>query len=277
MFLNKTIILSIITMVLFLAAYLPIITTLVNVWQASEEYSHAFLTIPIVGFMAWCKREKLLKMQVRYAPLGLIVVGLSMPLYMFGLVANVRTIIAIGMLISVVGTIIYLFGIGSIKELFIPLILLVMLIPIPDQLYIKLTFPLQLNVSQASEVIIRMIGIPLLREGNVMHIPQKSFEVVEACSGLRSAISLTTLSIIMGYFFLRSIAARIILVAVCIPIAVFVNIVRLVSIILVFHFFGIDLAKGTMHTVTGIFVFLLAFLSLILCQRVLERWETKQN
>jgi exosortase len=172
---------------------------------------------------------------------------------------------------------IYLAGANSIKELATPLILLLMLIPVPDQLYIQITFPLQLKVSQISEVFIRMFGVPILREGNVMHIPDKIFEVVEACSGLRSMITMLTLSVIMGYFMLKRIPSKWVLVAAGVPTAIFVNIIRVVTMILLFHFFKLDLTEGASHTVTGLLIFGIALVILFLLLKVLELWETKSK
>ena len=95
------------------------------------------------------------------------------------MLTQVNTIFFLSMLLTVFGVLIYLAGVNSVKELFTPLLLFLILIPVPDQLYIKLTFPLQLKVSQVSEIVVRIFGVPLFREGNVMNIPGKSFEVVE--------------------------------------------------------------------------------------------------
>jgi exosortase len=152
-----------------------------------------------------------------------------------------------------------------------------MLIPVPDQLYIQITFPLQLMVSQISEVAIRLVGVPILREGNVMNIPEKSFEVVEACSGLRSMITMLTLSVIMGYFMLKRISSKWVLVAAGVPTAIFVNIIRVVFMILLFHFFRLDLTEGVLHTVTGLLIFGIALVILFLLLKGLELWETKSK
>jgi exosortase len=99
--------------------------------------------------------------------------------------------------------------------------------------------------------------------------------VVEACSGLRSVITLLTLSVVMGYFLLTRVSSKLLLVAASIPIAIFVNLIRVVAIVLLFHFFGLDLYEGTLHTVTGLLIFLIALATLFMLQRILERWEQK--
>jgi exosortase len=174
---------------------------------------------------------------------------------------------------TLTGALIYLTGLQSVKTLFTPLLLLLMLIPIPEQLYPQLTFPLQLQVSRITELIVTHLGIPLLREGNVMHLPDHSFEVVEACSGLRSVITLMTLSVILGFFSLKRPLNKILLFATSIPTAIFINIIRVSSMILLYHYFKLDLTKGAYHIVTGLLVFCLALFTLFIFGKMLEQWE----
>ncbi len=260
---------------LFVIAYFPAFQILVEKWSNSEEYSHAFLMIPIIVYMVWKKKEILQQGQKQYTFIGLIVVVFAMVLYYFALLTQVHTIISLSMLLTVVGACVYLYGSKAVIILITPLLLFLLLIPVPDSLYIKLTFPLQLKVSQMSEVIVGMFGIPIFRQGNVMTIPNKSFEVVEACSGLRSMITLANLSIVIGYFMLERKTSKCILFLSSIPIAVFVNVVRVSMMILLYHFFKLDLVEGLLHIVSGVAVFVLALISLLAFNKILEIWENK--
>ena len=260
-------------LVLFVVAYFPVFRILAGKWAESEEYSHAFLTLPIILYMVYQNRQRVLETPATFSPLGLVTLMLASALYYFSLLTEVHTVIALAMYLTVLGTVVFLFGIRSLWVLFTPLLLLLMLIPFPDQLYIQLTFPLQLKVSQMSEAIISLFGIPVHRAGNVLTIPQKSFEVVEACSGLRSVITLLTLSVVMGYFLLVRTTSKLLLVAASIPVAIFVNLIRVVTIVLLFHSFGLDLYEGTLHTLTGLLIFLIALAALFLLQRILEQWD----
>lgn len=270
-------ILGALTFGLFIASFFPVLRLLSGIWMQSEEYSHAILTLPIILYMVWTKRAELRSGAPKFALPGLPLIIISIALYLFSLLTHVQTFIFLSMYLTMIGVIVYLAGAGALKTLATPLLLFLLLIPVPEQLYPQITFPLQLKVSQASEIIVKLFNIPLLREGNVMHLPQRSFEVVEACSGLRSAITLLTLSLIMGYFLLRRITSKAILFAASIPTAVFVNIVRVTSMILMYHFFNIDLTTGPLHTATGILVFILAIATFFLLQKVLSRWETKES
>lgn len=266
-----------IALALFTIAYLPVWRILIEKWSTSQEYNHAFLTLPIIIFMVWNKRHALLDSRPTYTTPGLLLFLFATLLYLFALLTQVHTLIALAMYLAILGITVYLLGLQALKVLAVPLILFAMLIPVPDQLYTKLTFPLQLMMSQAAEVIVRLAGVTIFREGNVMHIPGKSFAVVEACSGLRSVITLMTLSVIMGYFMLQRTAGRLLLFAWSIPAAILVNLVRVVTMVLLYHFFGLDLTEGALHTISGLAVFLVALLILFIVQQGLEAWETKKN
>jgi exosortase A len=262
---------------LFVAGYFPAIHILVEKWVNSDEYTHAFITVPIILYMVWSRRASLQESQADNSSLGLLLVIFSTTLYLFSLLTRVHTLITFSMFLTIVGVVICLAGARAIREIAIPLLLLAMLIPVPEQLYTQLTFPLQLKVSQASEMIIRMFGVPLFREGNIMSIPEKSFEVVEACSGLRSVITLMTLSVIMGYFLLRNTSSKLLLVAGSIPAAVLANLLRIVVMVLLYHFFKLDVTEGALHTLGGMAVFVVALGILFIMQRALEFWEQRER
>jgi exosortase len=269
----KSLILAISAAVLFFAAYMPALKLLVNNWWSSDEYQHAFLVLPILLYMIWGKRKELMALSPRFSPIGLIMMVATTPLYLFSLLANVQTIIWLSMVLMLAGATIYFLGMHALKILAIPFLIFLLLIPIPEQLYVKLTFPLQIKVSQISELIIRAFGIPILREGNIMSIPGKSFEVIEACSGMRSMVTLITLALILGYFIFNRITSRLFLLIVSIPTAVLMNVIRVASMILCYHYFRLDLTEGVPHTVLGLFTFGIAIAILFSMQKVLEHWE----
>nr|WP_321465565.1 exosortase/archaeosortase family protein [uncultured Desulfobulbus sp.] len=274
---RRAVLLGLVVCFLFGLAYWPVFEILFAKWSDSEEYSHAFLTLPIIFYIAFQANDKFSDSEPKFCWLGGILLGISSLSYFFSLLTEVHTVIALSMYLTVVGVLIFLFGIQSLRILFTPLLLLLMLIPFPDQLYIQLTFPLQLKVSQMSAAIVEWVGIPVYRAGNVLSIPEKSFEVIEACSGLRSVITLLTLSVIMGFFVLRQVWTKVVLVAISVPVAIFVNLIRVVAIILLFHFFGLDLYTGTLHTLTGLAIFSIALAVLFLVGRILEFWEIKKS
>ena len=265
------------TLVLFIAAYYPALQILVAKWLKSDEYSHAFIVVPIIFYIIWTRKEELSETVASSSSLGLAVIIPSLIFYLFSLFTQVDTIILLSMFLTITGILLYLTGFRGLRQLATPLLLLLMLIPIPDQLYISLTFPLQLRVSEISELILRKFHVPMLREGNVMHIPHMAFEVVEACSGLRSVVALLTLSVITGYFTLKTLPSKTILFIASVPVAILVNIIRVVSMILLYYFFNLNLTEGLWHTMSGLAVFLIAMVILFSIQKVLGFWEQKKK
>ena len=257
----------------FVLAYFPVWKNLVAAWLRSDEYSHGFFIIPLCGYILWQKREILSQIPVCPSSWGLGLVIFSLLLYLFAHFAEIVTVASFSMVLLVAGIITYLYGRLMLKELLFPLFLLLFMIPIPAQIYSSLTIPLQLFVTKVSVSIGTLLGVPVYREGNVIHLPDRTMQVVQACSGLRSMISLLTLSAILGYFTLRSNFLRVVLFASGVPAAIFVNIIRVLLLVLTFHYFNYDLTSGTIHTLFGMTIFILALLLLIIIKGVLSIWD----
>jgi exosortase len=171
------------------------------------------------------------------------------------------------------GVIIYLYGFLTLKELCFPIVFLLFMIPIPAQIYSALTIPLQLFVSKVSVWIAAHLGVPIYREGNIIHLPDRTMQVVQACSGLRSMISLLALGGIFGYLTLRSNLLRVILFLSGIPAAILVNIIRVLLLVATFHYFTFDLTQGTVHTIFGMVIFLLALMLMYGMKGILSHWD----
>lgn len=260
---------------LFVAAFFPAFVSIAGKWSTSEDYSHAFFTVPIILYMFWIKRDVLAQGRGN-GFLGLLCVVGSLLLYLLSLQLQVPTIIYLATALTIIAMLVYLAGFGAVLQLAIPIALLLLIIPIPNQILSTVTASLQLKVSQASTLIVQMFSIPILREGNILHIPEKTFQVVEACSGIRSLISMATLSLILGFFSLTRKRSVLLLLLFSLPVAVFINIVRVVAMVLSYRFFQIDLVEGAAHTITGLGLFLLGLGLQIAFQRVLEKWETRK-
>jgi len=265
--------LALVTTGLFLIAYWPAIKILVSKWLHSEEYNHALFTVPIIGYMIWQKKDTLAADHGAPHLLCLPLLIFSSLIYLLTLQMQIPTAIALAMVLTLFSCLLYLYGFVSFRKLATPLILLLVIIPIPNQVYSTITLPLQLKVTQLSSLILQVLQIPTMREGNIIHIPTKTFQVVEACSGLRSMITLLTLSLIMGYFMLHSFLARLILLVMSVPVAFIVNVVRVVLMVTGYHFFRIDLLQGMRHNLLGLAVFSLALVILFAVEKTLERWE----
>ena len=258
----------------FVAAYLPVWKNLVTFWHASEDYSHGFLIVPLSLYIIWQKRGTLAKTPIYPSWWGVCLVVFSLIVYVVAYFAEVTTLASVSMILALTGVIIYLFGVAFLKQIIFPLFLLLLMIPVPAQVYSAVTIPLQLMVSKASAGAAWLMGIPLYREGNLIHLPDRTLaRVVQACSGLRSMIALLTLGAVFGYMTLHSNWLRAILFFSGIPFAILVNIVRVLAMIVAFHYFQYDLTSGNVHTVFGLIIFLLALALIALTKGVLSLWD----
>ena len=257
----------------FLFAFFPVWKGLVNAWSNSEDYSHAFLILPISLYLVWMKKQDLTKVSVCMSKVGFSLFLFFLSLYLFSFFAKISTVAAASMVLSLVALVWTLYGTQVTKLIAFPLFFLFLMVPIPSQIYSAATIPLQLFVSKVSTLIAAGFEIPVYREGNVLHLPERTLQVVEACSGLRSIISLFTLSLVLGYLALARNISRVFLAFFSLPVALLVNIVRVLIMLMAFHFFNIDLTSGTLHTYFGLMIFFLALVLLYFTARILSVWE----
>jgi len=258
----------------FILAYFPVWRSLVIAWSGSDEYSHGFFIIPLCLYILWRKRQILSEITIKPSPWGLVLVVFSLLLYLFAHFAEIMTVTCFSLVLLLPGVVIYLYGFRVFKEFLFPLFLLLFMIPVPSQIYAAATIPLQLFVTKSSTWLAAALGLPIYREGNVIHLADRTFEVVQACSGLRSMISLLTLGAVFAYFTLRSNCLRTILFFSAIPAAILVNIIRVLLMVLVYHLFTYDLTTGTIHTVFGLVIFLLALAFLVGVRALLTLWDS---
>jgi len=257
----------------FLAAYFPVLIGLIFLWANSDDYSHGFAIIPLALYILWQKREILHSAQVRGAWVGFLVATGSLLVYIVAKKGEMQTFASVSMIFFLWGTVIFLFGYEIFKACLFPLLILFFMIPVPAQIIAALTIPLQLLVTDASVWLASLFGIPILSEGNVIQLPQRTFQVVQACSGLRSIMAMLTLGAVLGYFTLRSNVLRAILFLLAVPIAMAVNIIRVFVLIAVFHSLSIDLSEGSLHTIMGLTIFGIAIGLFLLTSKGLEHCD----
>jgi exosortase len=258
----------------FFFAFFPVFIDLWNAWSRSDDYSHGFFIIPIALFITWQKKEQLANLSINPLTSAGFYLPLLLLLYVFAQYAEVTTLSSLLMVLILFFLVLFLAGWAHVKALLFPLTLLFFMIPIPEQIYSSLTNPLQLFVSHLSVLLANVVGVPIYREGNVIHLPNHTFEVVQACSGLRSLVSLFTLSVVMGYFLLKDNWLRGILLFLTFPVAILVNGIRVFILIVAFYFFQYDLADDSVHSFYGLAVFMLALFILFGLRKVLATWDS---
>ena len=257
----------------FCFTFFSVWKNLFNIWLNSDEYSHGFFIVPLALYILWQKKNKLSTLPIKGSWIGFLMSFLALLLFFIGHIGHIETLKSLTMIFFIAGSIIFLFGFRIFKELLFPICILLFMIPIPSQIFAAATISLQLFVSAISSNLVSALGVPLYREGNVIHLPEQTLQVVQACSGMRSLLTLLTLSTVFGYFTLRSNILRTLLFFSGFPIAVFVNIIRVALLISSIHFLDIDLTKGTLHTFFGLGIFLLALVLLFIIKELFTKWE----
>jgi exosortase len=254
---------------LLIFSYAPVLWRLVKQWDADPDMGHGFFVPLVVGFIVWQKRSELAALKpapnwwglavVLYAGLQLWLATLGAELFL------ART----AFVISIIGVVLLLGGTEWVRALAFPLFLLFFMIPIPTVVYNSITFPLQLLASRASTEALDLMQIPVLREGNVLELAEQKLSVVEACSGIRSLLSLTFLSLVYGYFFESKIWMRVVLFVSTIPIAIVANASR-VTLTGVLTEYKPELAEGFFHTASGWVIFMVALGILVVLHQILN-------
>ena len=170
--------------------------------------------------------------------------------------------------ITLIGMVWLLGGTLMLRELAFPLFLLFFMVPIPAVIYNRITFPLQILASRLAADALTVLSIPVLREGNILELPNQRLSVVEACSGIRSLLSLTFLALVYGYFFERRTWLRVALFLATVPIAIVANGSR-VTLTGVLTEVKPELAEGFFHTASGWVIFMVALAILIAFHRLM--------
>jgi len=263
--------------VLLIALYYRVAIKLVSDWWNIPDYSHGLLIPFFVLYMVWDKRNSFLATPVKpsWGGIGLVVPAIL--ILLVGVFGADLFLSRISFVILMAGIILLLLGRAMLREAVFLLFVCILAIPLPVLVMNHITFPLQLMASKLASGLLPMAGVPVLREGNVIQLPSMQLEVAEACSGIRSLMSLFTVAIIYGYFLEKGIARRTVLALASIPIAVAANALRIFGTGLCVQYWDPDKAVGFFHEFSGWLVFLVS-LSLLYLVHVAMRvfWKKRE-
>jgi exosortase len=288
-------------------AYAAVLVKLGQAWWTDENYSHGLLIPLIIGYILWSQRARL-------------AVAVPRPSAFWGLSTAVVALIALwagtagaelymqrmSLVLLLAGTVLYFWGFNLLRLLIAPLFLLILAIPIPAIIFNKVAFPLQLFASRCAVGAMTLFDIPVLRQGNVIELmplgarETKKLEVVEACSGIRSLMTLVTLAVVFAYFTHprggspgngekgssrgSQIASRLrkyglfrssVIVLSAVPIAILTNALRVSGTGVLAHYYGTQIADGFFHSFSGWVIYVVAFLMLFAVGWLLDRVKPK--
>ena len=251
--------------------YQDVLVLLVRDWIQDDNYSHGFFVPLFSAYVLWQRRRRLSAIPVVPSWQGLLVIVGALATLLVGVLGAELFLSRASLVLLLAGLIIYFLGWRWFRGVLFPWAFLFLMIPIPQIIFNQITLPLQFLASRLATSLLALLGVPVLREGNVIHLPIMDLEVVEACSGIRSLVSLTTLAIIYGYFLEPRISRRIILAVAAVPIAVAANGLRVMGTGLIGQYWSPDRAEGFFHSFEGWVVFLLSLGMLFLLHSAL-RW-----
>jgi exosortase len=250
--------------------YAPVLKLLIEHWSTDEDMGHGFFVPFVAGYIAWQNRDRIKSSVGAPNYWGLVIVLLAaVQVYVATLGAELflaRT----AFIFALVGTILFLCGTRTLLAVAFPVFLLLFMVPIPAVIYNQITFPLQLFASRIAEIVLSALDIPVLREGNVLELASQKLSVVEACSGIRSLLSLSFLSLVYAYFFDRKVWMRATLFLATIPIAIIANAGR-VTITGLLSEYNREYAEGFFHSASGWVIFMIALAFLVLTHQIIDR------
>ena len=254
-------------LILGLWLYGPVLIRLIRQWGADPNFSHGFFVPFFSAFVVWQNRARLWAIQPKPSIWGLLVIVIALAMLLIGTFGAELFLSRLSFILLIGGTVVFFVGWAMLRAVLFPLCFLVLMIPIPAIVFSQITLPLQILASKLAAGTLPICGVPVLREGNIINLPAMPLEVAQACSGIRSLMSLTTLAIIYGYVVERRVWVRVALALASIPIAVAANGLRIVGTGLIVQYWDPERAEGFFHLFSGWLVFVFSLLMLFALHR----------
>jgi len=249
---------------------------LVQQWWTDGNYSHGFLVPIVSGYLLWQRRKALATAPVREHWIGWPVLLLGVFCLLLGDVGAENFLLRSSLIIIVAGLVLIHVGTTAFRLVAFPLAYLFFMIPLPATVFYKLALPLQRLAALNSAWMLDVLGVPVLLDGNVIHLSSVTLGIAEACSGIRLLITLLALAVAWAYLTLPSLTAMVVFVASSVPITIVANAARVAITGLLAQSFGAQYAEGFFHTFSGWLVFVAAFCALMACARLLARVQPRR-
>ena len=235
---------------------------LLGQWWEDANFSHGFIVPLFSMYMVRQQRNQLSQLPLQPSWSGLLVTAFAMCVLIVGQMGADLFLPRFSLLLVLAGLVVLFLGWNFFRAVLFPWAFLILMIPIPTVIFNQITFPLQLLASRVAASVLPLLGVPILREGNIINLPSMALEVAEACSGIRSLMSLVTIAVIYGYMAERRPWVRCLLALASVPIAVIANSVRIIGTGLLVQYWSPDKAEGYFHASWGWIVFMVSLLLL---------------
>jgi exosortase len=262
---------------LIVLLYASIFKNLVMQWWNDPDYSHGFFVPLFSGFILWRERESWARTQIQPSNFGFVVMLAAVGLLTVGSLGAELFTTRFSLLILLAGMILFLAGWKMLRAVSFPLGYLFWMIPMPVIIYNQITFPLQLIASRMATSWLELAQVPVLRDGNILIMSNYSLEVVEACSGIRSLLTLMALAVAYGYLVSPRRWVRYALAALMVPIAIITNAIRIMGAGILARHYGPAAAEGFLHEFSGWAIFLVALVLMFGSYWILRQIADRRN
>jgi len=244
-----------------------------------SHYSHGFLIPLVSGWLIWQKRDALRTLKTPGSIIGLYLVCLALLVHIASVWTHTFFTSGFSIMLLVVGVCLYLYGTEVTREIAFPLAFLTFMFPLPMRIISAISFPLKMLVARLGVGAMKMVGMPLIREGAVVLLPNASLTVGDPCSGIRSLISLLALGAVIAYMSHLSFPRKVILFFLAIPIAIFTNVLRVCALIIAANSLGSEWASPDhwFHLTSGLAVFVVSMVLLLFSVKVLSWIPQKKS
>jgi len=263
-------------LLLLAGAYHSIVSSMIQDWYTDGNYSHGFLVPIVAGYFLYERLEELKGAVVEPWSPGIIVVVAGIIALTVGWLGTEYFTMRSSLIVILSGMVLYFFGKEAFKTSLLPILYLIFMVPIPYIIYDAAAFPLKLFVTKVSVGFLKAIGVVVLREGNIIMFPATTLEVADACSGIRSLISLIALAVAFAYFTRTTNLKRWVIIVSAVPIAILTNATRVIATGILAQYWGARAAEGFFHEFAGVVVFGLALAILVTLGVVLKGKEGKR-
>ena len=251
--------------------YAPVIPSMVGDWYNDPNYSHGFL-VPLISVYFLSENWGALKVTpLRPSNLGLPVIIGSLLLLLLGYVGTEYFTMRASLVPLIGGLVLFWFGWAVLRLSSLAIAFLIFMVPLPYIVYDAIAFPLKLLVTKASVAVLKILSIPVVSEGNIIMFPQTVLEVADACSGLRSLMSLVTLAVALAFLSQKTSVKRTILFISAVPVAIVTNMIRVIVTGVLASRYGAAAAEGFFHEFAGMAIFAMAMIILFSESAILRR------
>jgi len=270
---TSDIILGVLLLLMAFVLYSPILSGLYHDWIEYNNNSHGLLVPFISGYLLWNARNKIPWEEVSTSWTGLWVTMISIALYIIGYTGGIDILPRLMFVCTLSGLALFNWGTRIYSAIAFPLLFLFFMVPVPVSIESIVSFPLQIWVTKVSSAIIQALSITVLREGNILHFTNTSLEVAEACSGIRSLTAYIMLGFLFAYMIRGNWVKKSFIVLIAIPLSFLINIVRVTGTGILAHFYGRSVAREFLHEFSGMVVFAVGFILLIIIFHYLNEKE----